>query len=135
VTDFDFDLLVSSLPAGVDANPHQNGSPEHLEWNQRFEASLQRLQVSRRDIASWNRTAGPKSVLFCKGKLEGKVHLRTTSEAYVFGTTAVVDLQHIGMVRLSNVEPAPPGMGDDQGGLKKLLARLLNRRVVAGAAA
>lgn len=132
MTDFDVDLLVISLPAGVDVNPNLKGSQEHLEWSQRFEAAQQRLQVAHRDIASWNRTAAGRGVLYCKGKLEGKVHIRTTSEAYLFGATAVVDLQHIGMVRLSNVEPAPPGMEEDYGYLKKLFDRLLNRRVAAG---
>lgn len=113
MNEFHFDTLVATLPEGVAHNPHAAGTAEPAQWASGFAAAIKRLESARRDVASWNRTPNNEWVLYSKSKIEGKVPLRTNSEAYVFGTSAAIDLEHIGMVLLRNVEPAPAHLRSD----------------------
>lgn len=124
------DLLVSSLPAGAQPpNPHVPGSTEHERWAHEVAEAFRRLDLANREVLSSNRTGHPKTILYSKGELEGRVPLRTASKAYVFGTSAVIDLEHIGMVLLRNVGPAPAHMQRSR--RRNWLGRLLQRIVIA----
>jgi hypothetical protein len=57
-------------------------------------------------VAKWSHPIGTK-VYYTKSELEGRVILKTASEAYVLGDDhPVVDLEFIGMVLLEKVDLA-----------------------------
>lgn len=61
---------------------------------------------AQRRVESWNRSvAVGADITYLKSDLEGKVILKTIGLAYLFGGEPAVDLEHIGLVFLSKVEP------------------------------
>lgn len=68
--------------------------------------STAELESAKRRVDSWNRSVqiGSK-VTYLKSELEGKVILKTSGPACIFGGQAAVELEHLGLALLSKTEP------------------------------
>lgn len=63
-------------------------------------------RTAQQRVDAWNhRMEVGAEVTYTKSELEGRVVLKTTGAAYLFGNEAAVELEHIGTALLTKVAP------------------------------
>lgn len=59
-------------------------------------------QQAQRRVAAWNRSIQVGAeVLYLKSEIEGEIVTKTVGPAYLLGTEAVVELEHLGLALLT----------------------------------